>query len=134
MGQEFSRTRRVGEQIRRDLAQLLRDKLRDDPRMVMVSITLIEVSRDLAHAKVFITYLGESEERKAIVDRLNQAAPMLRHELGRQMHIRMVPKLKFLYDDAIERGAHLHSLISDAVAADAARHVHDEDDNGNESR
>ncbi len=125
MPREFPRTRRIGEQIRRELAELLRTAIRN-PRMTMVSMTTVEVSRDLAYAKVYITLLGDPADRAEVVAGLNQAAPMLRHELGRRMHIRTVPRLEFLYDEVVERGAHLSSLISAAVAADAARH-RDED-------
>lgn len=129
MAHEFPRTRRVGEQIRRELAQLLRDEIRD-PRMVMVSITTVDVSRDLAHAKVYITFLGDADERADITAHLNQLAPMLRRELGRLMRIRTIPRLDFVYDEVVEKGARLHTLITHAVAEDNARH---EDDDG-ESR
>lgn len=128
MPREFPRTRRIGEQIRRDLAQLIRDEIGDDPRMVMISITGVEVTRDLSQAKVYVTMLGDVAERAEVVERLNQAAPMLRRELGRKMHIRSVPRLSFIYDEVVERGARLSSLISDAVAADAKRHRDDADE------
>jgi ribosome-binding factor A len=119
MPREFPRTRRVGEQIRRELAELLRTELGNDPRLAMVSMTLVEVSRDLAHAKVFITLLGDPAQRAAVLASLNQAAPFLRRELGRRMRIRTVPQLVFVYDETVERGAQLSSLIDAAVAADA---------------
>nr|MDQ2696203.1 30S ribosome-binding factor RbfA [Pseudomonadota bacterium] len=127
-------TRRVGEQLRRELAQLIRAEL-DDPRMVMVSITGVEVTRDFAHAKVFITILGEAASRGEMLAALNQATPLFRRALGLRMHIRTVPRLEFVYDEVVERGARLTSLISAAVAADARRHRDDggDDDNG-ESR
>lgn len=120
MPREFPRSRRVGEQLRRELAELIRDQLRD-PRAAMVSITSVEVTRDLAHAKVYVTFLGAPAERPEILHHLNHAAPGLRGALGRRMRIRTVPELRFLYDESVERGARLESLISAAVAADAAR-------------
>lgn len=128
MPREFPRTRRIGEQMRRDLAQLIRDEIDDDPRMVMVSITTVDVTRDLSQARVYITMLGDVAERGEVVDRLNQAAPMLRRVLGRKMHIRSVPRLSFMYDEVVEKGARLSSLISDAVAADARRRRDDADE------
>ncbi|MDX1655140.1 MAG: 30S ribosome-binding factor RbfA [Candidatus Competibacteraceae bacterium] len=127
MPREFSRTRRVGEQIRRELAELIREDIRD-PRISMVSITAVDVSRDFAYAKVFVTALVESEERQEMVDILNQSSPRLRGELGRRMHIRTVPKLDFRYDESVERGARLSSLIDRAVAQDAQRHRHGDDE------
>ncbi len=116
-----SRARRIGEQIRRDLAELIRDELRD-PRLALVSMTSVEVSRDLAHARVYVTLLGDPAERTERVAELNRAAPLLRRELGRRMHIRIVPKLEFRYDEVVEYGARLSALIDAAVATDANRH------------
>lgn len=123
----FPRTRRVGEQIRRELAELLREEL-DDPRLTLVSMTSVEVTKDFAYAKVFVTTLGRPEERAELIGLLNQAAPLLRRQLGRRMHIRTVPRLAFVYDEVVEQGARLSSLISAAVAADEARQEQDGDE------
>ncbi|HRD68192.1 MAG TPA: 30S ribosome-binding factor RbfA [Candidatus Competibacter sp.] len=125
MMKTFPRTRRVGEQIRRDLAELIRDELRD-PRLALISMTTVEVSRDLAYARIYVTSMGDPAERAEQVAELNRAAPLLRRELGRRMRIRIVPKLEFRYDEVVERGARLSALIDAAVAADADRHP-DED-------
>lgn len=122
MPKAFPRTRRLGEQLRRELAELLRDELRD-PRVAMVSMTSIEVTRDLAQAQVYFTLLGDPAERAEVTAVLNHAAPLLRRELGRRMHIRVVPRLEFRYDEVVEHGARLSSLITAAVAADEARHI-----------
>lgn len=117
----FPRTRRIGEQIRRELAELIRTELRD-PRLALVSMTAVEVSRDLAHARIYVTLMGDPAERSERVAELNQAAPLLRRELGRRMRIRTVPKLEFRYDEVVEHGARLSALIDAAVATDAGRH------------
>lgn len=117
----FPRTRRIGEQIRRELAELIRDELRD-PRLTLISMTGVEVSRDLAHARIYVTLMGDPAERAERVADLNHAAPLLRRELGRRMRIRTVPKLEFRYDEVVEHGARLSALIDAAVAADAGRH------------
>ncbi|MEZ5582333.1 MAG: 30S ribosome-binding factor RbfA [Candidatus Competibacteraceae bacterium] len=121
MPKEFPRTRRVGEQLRRELAQLIRVEI-DDPRLVMVSITNVTVSPDLGRAKVYVTVLGDSGERTNLIEKLNHAAPRLRYQLSHLMRIRRVPSLVFIYDEVVERGARLSSLISAAVAEDMARH------------
>ncbi|TCO82306.1 ribosome-binding factor A [Plasticicumulans lactativorans] len=126
MPREFSRTRRIGEQIRRDLAALIRSEI-GDPRVLMVSITGVEVSRDLAHAKVFVTFLGDAQARTDVMRLLAEHAAHLRQLLGREMRIRTVPRIVFTYDESIERGARLSSLIDAAVAADAARHRSDDE-------
>ncbi|MFO1351026.1 MAG: 30S ribosome-binding factor RbfA [Gammaproteobacteria bacterium] len=127
MAQEFPRTRRIGEQMRRDLAELIRSEI-DDPRMAMVSITSIEVSRDLAHAKIYVTYLGEPGARTDIIAGLNHAATALRRELAGRMRLRTMPRLAFSYDEVVERGARLSALIDRAVADDAARHQEPDQD------
>ena len=116
-----SRTRRVGEQLRRELADVIRAELRD-PRLTLVSMTSVEVSRDLAYARIYVTSMGEPAERAGQVAELNRAAPLLRRELGRRMHIRIVPKLEFRYDEVVERAARLSALIDAAVAAAAVPH------------
>jgi ribosome-binding factor A len=121
------RTRRIGEQLRRELAELIRDELRD-PRLTLVSMTSVEVSRDLAQARIYVTLLGDPAERTERVAELNRAAPILRRELGRRMRLRVIPKLEFRYDEVVERGARLSALIDAAVAADASRHPHDGDE------
>ena len=125
MPREFSRTRRVGEQIQRELAELVRAELKD-PRLGMVTIQAVEVTRDLGHAKVFFTVLGNKgpvQESQAV---LQHAAGFLRGELGRRMVIRSVPQLHFVYDESVERGSRLSHLIDEAVASD--RHADDGDD------
>ena len=76
----FPRTRRIGEQIRRELAELIRDELRD-PRLTLISMTSVEVSRDLAHARIYVTLMGDPAERAERVADLNHAAPLLRLSL-----------------------------------------------------
>lgn len=126
----YPRTRRIGEQIRRELAELIRDELRD-PRLTLISMTSVDVSRDLAHARVYVTLLGDPAERAERVAELNHAAPLLRRELGRRMHIRTVPKLEFRYDEVIERAAQLSALIDTAVADDVRKH-HDDPSSADE--
>jgi len=121
------RTRRIGEQLRRELAELIRAELRD-PRLALISMTSIEVSRDLAYARIYVTLMGDPAERNERVAELNQAAPLLRRELGRRMRLRVIPKLEFRYDEIVEQGARLSALIDAAVASDLSRH-HDDADN-----
>ena len=126
------RARRVGEQIRRELAELIRDELRD-PRLALISMTSVEVSRDLAYARIFVSLMGDPAERSERVAELNRAAPLLRRELGRRMRLRVIPKLEFRYDEIVEQGARLSALIDAAVASDASRHHDDADHSGTES-
>lgn len=126
MPKEFERSRRVGEQIQRELAVLIQQELKD-PRLGMVTISAVQVSKDMANAKVFITVFNEAEDRKNTLEALQHAAGFLQHELGRHLSLRSIPKLRFVYDESIMRGAELSALIDKAVNEDRARH-HEEDD------
>ncbi|MEW6679288.1 MAG: 30S ribosome-binding factor RbfA [Pseudomonadota bacterium] len=110
-----NRSRRVADQIRQELASILLREMKD-PRVVGVTFTAVEVTSDLEHAKVwFTTYTGEPETaRQGLV----KASGFLRSELAQRMKMRTVPKLNFVYDASVERGAHLSRLIDEAVASD----------------
>ena len=134
------RVQRVADQIQRELASLIQMEV-NDPRVGMVSVTGVEVSRDLAHAKVFVTVLNtltddaqinestlsepgdlDKLEIKENIDALNKAAGFLRSLLAKRLSTRSVPKLRFYYDGSIARGQQLSSLIDSALAADQDSH------------
>ena len=117
MAKEFTRSRRVGEQIQRELAELVSRELQD-PRLGMVTISGVELSRDMSVAKVFFTVFGEGHDEKQTLEALNHANGFLRRELGHRMRLRMVPELRFKYDHSIENGSYLSNLINQAVAKD----------------
>ncbi len=121
MPRGFARTDRVGDQIQRELSALIRDELKD-PRVGMVTLTGVEVSRDLAHARVYVTALGEAQAVQAAIAALNGAAGFLRRGLGQRMVLRSVPRLRFIHDESIDRGIRLSQLIEEAVAEDERRH------------
>jgi len=124
MPKEFSRTRRVGLQIQRDLADMIRSQIKD-PRIGMISVNAVHVSKDLSHAKVYVTALDDSH-REETLEVLKKASGFLRHELGQLMTTRMVPQLHFFYDESIEHGSKLTNLIEDAVSSDKKNHQEDE--------
>jgi ribosome-binding factor A len=111
----FSRRDRVAEQIRREVAELIRTEVKD-PRIGMVSITDVEVTADYSHAKVFFSTLAGSEHVPAVLTGLQKAAGFLRRELGKRISIHMTPQLHFVFDQSLERGADLSKLIQEAVA------------------
>ena len=110
----FQRSDRVAEQIRRDLADLIRTELKD-PRVGMISLTDVVLTPDYAHAKVFFTTL-QSEHLEEIQTGLKRASGFLRRELGRRIHIHTLPELHFVYDSSLERGSSLSQLIDQANA------------------
>ncbi|MCK9534980.1 MAG: 30S ribosome-binding factor RbfA [Pseudomonas sp.] len=119
MAKQYSRTQRIGDQIQRELAVLIPQEVRD-PRLGFITITGVDVSRDISHAKVFITVMGENsaEVIKENLDVLKDTAGYLRMLLGKAMKLRSVPSLHFHYDASITRGALLSSLIEQAVTED----------------
>lgn len=111
----FSRKDRVSEQVRRELADLIRTELKD-PRVGMVSITDVEVTADYAHAKVYFSTLAGSENVSVVMEGLQRSSGFLRRELGKRIRIHTTPQLHFVFDQSLERGADLSKLIQEAVA------------------
>lgn len=117
MPHDNPRHERVANALQRELADLLRTQIKD-PRVEWVSITEVRVSKDLGVAKVYFSVLtGDGRDLTPI---LNQYAGKLRGFIGRRMKIRMVPELRFEFDDLLEKGNELSSLISKAVNEDKA--------------
>lgn len=120
MPRDYPRSRRIAEQIQRELSDVIRFELKD-PRVGMITIIDVEVSQDQSHAKVFFTSLGDPSRVADATEGLQHAAGFLRSELAHRMKLRIVPQLQFKYDESVERGMRLSQLIDAAVADDAAR-------------
>jgi len=116
MPREFNRSERVAGQIRRELATIIQQEVRD-PDIGFVSLSDVQVTRDLAHAKVFITVF-ETEKAAATIKALQSSAKFLRHRLGQEMSIRSVPELHFHHDASVETGLKMDQLINAALASD----------------
>ncbi|MEY2897112.1 MAG: hypothetical protein RL669_1381 [Pseudomonadota bacterium] len=106
------RGQRVADQIQRDLAELIREEVRD-PRVGLVTLTGVDLTPDYAHAKIYFTVIG-SESAVAAAG-LNAAAGHLHHLLFKRLHIHTVPRLHFLHDESVERGFEMDQLIDAAV-------------------
>ena len=120
MPREFSRSQRMAEQIRRELAEIVRDELKD-PRMGLCSFTAIKLSRDLSSAVVFCSVLDE-ELRDETLETLNRASGFIRSQIASRIRARSVPVLKFVHDESIERGAAMEALINEAISSDEQHH------------
>ena len=120
MPRDFSRAARIADQIQRDLSDLIRKELKD-PRVGLVTITAVEVTRDLSHAKVYITSLTGAESTDRSIQALQHAAGFLRTQLSHTLKVRSIPQLHFVYDASVERGARLSQLIDQAVAGEGPR-------------
>jgi len=109
-----ARSARIADQIQRSLAELLSTEVRD-PRVGLITLTGVELSRDQSHAKVFFTVLGSPAQAEQAAEGLRHAAGFLRSELAHRLTTRKVPELHFEYDESVERGVRLSRLIDDAV-------------------
>ncbi len=120
MAKEYSRTQRVADQIQKELAQLIQLEMKD-PRLGMVTVSAVEVNRDMSFADIYVSFLGVDDQEK--IDQslkvLSQAAGFLRSQLARAIKLRFTPQLRFFYDNSLRRGAYLSSLIDEAIAKDA---------------
>lgn len=115
MAKEFSRSHRVAEQMRRELADLLQFEVKD-PRIGMVTITEVEVTGDMAHAKIFYSAAKASD---AVQKGLEKSSGFLRTQLAKRMLLRTVPQLHFVYDASIDNGMKMAQLINEAIASDS---------------
>ena len=131
MAKEYSRTERVADYLQRELAALIQHEVRD-PRDGMVSITGVDVSRDMGHTKVYYTSMtaNTAEEASESTEALNKAAGFLRSHLSRDSSMRMVPQLRFYFDASVGRGRDLEDLIR--KAADSDRELGLRDDSAEE--
>ena len=111
----FHRTDRVSAQLRRELGTLVHEAVREHG-LPSVSVSDVEVTRDLAHAKVFVTAL-QAERSKEAVKALKELAPQIRFQLGRAVKMRHVPELHFHYDDSVDRGERIGNLLRNAPPA-----------------
>lgn len=122
MAKDYSRTQRIGDQMQRELALLIQREIKD-PRLGMVTVTAVEVSRDLSNARVFVTLLGKDSDQdiQQSLDILTDAAGFLRSQVAKAIRLRVTPQLQFKYDASVRRGAELSALIERAVAEDNRR-------------
>ncbi|MCC7547833.1 MAG: 30S ribosome-binding factor RbfA [Burkholderiales bacterium] len=123
MPRDFSRASRLGDQIQRELANLVRNEVRD-PGLGLVTITAVDVSRDLSHAKVYVSSLQGEDGQAESLRALGRAAGFLRSKLAHLLKSRTVPELHFVHDESVERGVRLSRLIDEAVESD---HANDRD-------
>jgi ribosome-binding factor A len=120
MPKDYPRSRRIAEQVQRELTDIIRLELKD-PRVGLITITDVEVTPDHGLAKVYFTLLGDPATVEQTSRGLRHAAGFLRTQLARRFEMRSVPQLQFVYDASVERGVRLSQLI-DAAVADDARH------------
>jgi ribosome-binding factor A len=118
MSSDFKRTDRVAQMIQRRLSEIIQTEVKDPRLPRLVTVSAVSVSKDLAFAKVYITFFGHQGAPEEVLDVLNKASSYLRTVLARSIKLRIIPELKFVFDTSIEQGSHLQSLIDKACGND----------------
>ena len=116
------RARKVGEQIKRGLGELIQRELRD-PRLQWVTLTAVRVTPDFSHATLYFTVLGEKTGLDQTLKVLEKSEGFMRTRLGKLLKMRIVPQLHFKYDESIEHGSYMETLIDEVVAEDRSHHT-----------
>lgn len=113
----FRRTERINEQLRQEISLLIRDEVRD-PRVGMATITAVQTSPELDHARVYVTSLGDEANKAEVLAGLTSAAPFIRGQLGRRLHMRRIPELHFEIDRKLENARRIENLLREALPED----------------
>lgn len=114
-----NRADRVGDQMKRELSELLRTGLRDPRILPYTGVTAVEVTRDLSHATAYVSVLGDEAQQEACLAGLKQAAAFLRRELANRIRLHHSPELHFKLDRSVQEGLRMSQLIDEALAQDA---------------
>ncbi len=120
MPREFSRNQRLGNQVLRTLNELLRFEIKD-PRLQGVSLTSVDLSRDLSIANVFFSLLNPDDDPEPVLEALRRATGFLRGKLGSTIKVRHVPELRFAHDDSAAESVRIGELIERAISTDEQR-------------
>ncbi len=123
MAKEFGRPQRVSQELQKEIAIILQREIKDPRLGMMVTVSGVEVSRDLAYAKVFVTFLNDQDEEavKNGLKALKEASGYIRILLGKAMRLRIVPELTFFYDNSLIEGMRMSNLVSNVIKNDAER-------------
>ena len=126
MSREFKRSDRVAQELKKEVAVILQREVKD-PRIGMVTVSDVEVSRDLAYAKIFVTFLFDNDQEAIVqgMKGLEKASPYIRYLVGKVMRLRIVPELRFIYDESLVEGMRMSNLVSNVIREDEAKHKED---------
>ena len=121
MAREFSRTERVAQQIQKEVAVILQRDVKD-PRLSMATVSSVDVTRDLAYAKIYVTFFtNEAEKISQSIEILNEAAGFVRSLLAKSLRARIMPQLRFIYDNSLAEGIRMSTLVDEAIASDETK-------------
>lgn len=129
MAKEFGRPQRVAQEMQKEIALILQREIKDPRVGMMTTVSGVEMSRDLAYAKVFVTFLNDQDEAavKNGIKALQEASGFIRSLLGKAMRLRIVPELTFFYDNSLVEGMRM-STVTSVVKHDDERRVNPADD------
>ena len=129
MPKEFGRPQRVSQELQKEIAIILQREIKDPRLGMMTTVSDVEVSRDLAYAKVFVTFLNDKDEDaiKEGIKVLQDASGYIRSLLGKAMRLRIVPELTFVYDNSLVEGMRMSNLVSNVIRYDDERRVNTDD-------
>ncbi|MWP60930.1 MULTISPECIES: 30S ribosome-binding factor RbfA [Gilliamella] len=123
MAKTFNRSSRVGHELQKEIAIILQREIKD-PRLGMVTVSGVDISRDLSYAKVFVTFLNDDDPQ--VIEQglavLNDAKGYIRTLIGKAMRLRIIPEIKFFYDESLVKGMQMSSLVADVIKHDNERH------------
>ncbi|MGL5007403.1 MAG: 30S ribosome-binding factor RbfA [Plesiomonas sp.] len=121
MAKEFGRSKRVAQELQKEVAIILQREVKN-PQIGMVTVSSVEVSRDLAYAKVFVTFLFDDNEAIASgLKSLRDSTGYIRTLVGKAMRLRIVPELRFEYDQSLTEGMRMSNLVSSVIKEDNRR-------------
>jgi len=109
---QYKRKDRVGDQLRKEVSQIIQKELKD-PGIGFVTITDVELSDDLKNAKIFFSVLGDEQKKQDSSQALDRAVSFIQREIGRKMRLKYTPRIKFIYDHSLERGARIERALKE---------------------
>lgn len=110
---EFSRTERVSVEIQKAVSEIINNELKDPRIQGLISVTKVEVSKDLRYAKIFLSIYGDEEMKHNVLEALNHAEGFIKRELANRVRLKFMPKLNFKLDESIEYSIHISKLLKD---------------------
>ncbi len=111
----MDRTARISEEMKREISSIIQNELKDPRLSSLISVTNVNVTKDLRYAKVYVSVMGNEEEKKNSLEGLKSAAGFIRREVGHRIQLRYTPEVQFELDNSIEHGAYISKLIDETV-------------------
>ncbi|WP_337840867.1 30S ribosome-binding factor RbfA [Rheinheimera sp.] len=124
MAKEFSRVDRLSQQMQQEMAVILQREIKDPRLHSMITVSAVDVSKDLSHAKIFVTFLGlEQAKVKQNLDILNDASGFIRSLIAKRIQSRIVPTIRFYFDESLDRGINMANLVEQVRKEDERKRV-----------